>query len=169
MAGATARPSERCVILRHEESRSCAESECGGTRFFAGAHLQNDAALANCSDEIAEIGSRRARHETSFPFLAKGVGRGGLGDLTSPTGVAPAGVTVAGQCRSCTGFPQGILDDAPRREHSHRLNALWLSPRRLSRQRGTSVALVSRTRPVPPFDRTGRAHAADEALRSSTY
>src|SRR5215207_9111790 len=101
---------------------------------------------------------------TSFPFLAKGVGRGGLGDLTSP----PEGLRTASQLRDSAGLAPAS-PTRPRQHsapgHSHRLNALWLSPRGPSGRRGTSVALVRKTRPAWPFS---RALPAGELLMAST-
>src|SRR5215211_6065359 len=94
--------------------------------------------------------ARQAHHATSFPFLAKGVGRGELGDLTSP----PERLRTASQLRDSAGLAPAS-PKWPRRQtasgHSHRLNALWLSSRGPGGRRDTSVALARIRRPVRPL------------------
>src|SRR5215211_2786448 len=94
--------------------------------------------------------ARQAHHATSFPFLAKGVGRGELGDLTSP----PERLRTASQLRDSAGLAPAS-PKWPRRPtasgHSHRLNALWLSARWPGGRRDTSVALARIRRPVRPL------------------
>src|SRR3954470_13543633 len=85
--------------------------------------------------------ARQAHHTTSFPFLAKGVGRGELGDLTSP----PERLQMASQLRDSAGLAPAS-PTWPRRTtapgHSHRLNALWLSSRRPRSRRAESITRV---------------------------
>jgi hypothetical protein len=101
---------------------------------------------------IGATGSRawQAHHTTSFPFLAKGVGRGELGDLTSP----PERLRIASQLRDSAGLAPASPTSPLRQTapgHAHRLNALWLSSRGPCGQCDTSVALARITRPVQSF------------------
>src|SRR5215207_4205446 len=85
--------------------------------------------------------SRQAQHESSFPFLAKGVGRGGLGNLTSPS----EGLLTASQLRDSAGLAPASPSSPLRRTapgHTHRLNALWLLPRGPSGRRAESITRV---------------------------
>src|SRR5829696_4705863 len=85
--------------------------------------------------------ARQAHHATSFPFLAKGAGRGGLGDLTSPREQLPTTSQLrdsAGLAPASPRWPQSTHCAG----HSHRLNALWLALRGPSSRRAESITGV---------------------------